>query len=364
MKRAMILALIGAMAAGSAMAQAPAPAPALSSAKPLPVHVAGRVARGADGSLGFGWPAVYFEGRFRGTGVEVVVDSRTEFLRVLVDGEEKAQLRRPGLARLVLRDLAPGEHVVRLEKQTESQVGGGRFLGFYPTDGGVALPAPTRARRIEFIGDSYTVGYGDLSAVRACPGEQVHDTTDSQRAFGPVLARRLDADYRLVAYSGFGIVRNYNGSSPGLNLPAIYERDVPDDSARSALPGDDWRPQVIVVNLGSNDFSTPLNPGEPWADQAALRAAYRDRYVAFARDLMARQPQAKVVLMGSNAFHDLVREVAARLDAPARVTTVRFGDLDLGGCDFHPSLADHQALAGLVQGALDRFPGVWGETAR
>jgi len=116
-----------------------------------------------------------------------------------------------------------------------------------------------------------------------------------------------------------------------------------------------------VINLGTNDFSTPLNPGEPWADPAALRAAYRDRYVAFARMLMARQPQAKFVLMGSDAFYDLVSEVATTLNAPARVATVRFGGLAVTGCDYHPSLADHQGLADLLQTALARFPDAWGE---
>jgi len=354
MMRMITLALTATIATGAAAAPA-APAP-------LPVHVAGRVLPAADGALGFGWPGVYFEGRFRGTGVEVAVESGTEFMRLLVDGEEKAQLRRPGLARLTLQGLAPGEHVVRLEKQTESQTGGGRFIGFYPTGDGQALPPAAPARRIEFIGDSFTVGYGDLSPGQACTPEQVHDLTDTQRAFGPVLARRLNADYRLVAYSGFGVVRNYNGTSPGQSLPAIYGRAIPDDPAHPAA-ADGWRPQVVVINLGTNDFSKPLNAGEPWADQAALRAAYRDRYIAFARSLMARQPQAKLVLMGSDSFYDLVSEVATSLNDPARVATVRFGGLALTGCNYHPSLADHQAMADLLQTTLARFPGAWDEAA-
>lgn len=99
-------------------------------ASPLPVHIGGRVQRSEDGSLAFGWPGIYFESRFRGTGVELAVESGSEFMRLLVDGEEKALLKRPGNARLALRNLVPGEHVIRLEKQTESQTGGGRFIGF------------------------------------------------------------------------------------------------------------------------------------------------------------------------------------------------------------------------------------------
>jgi lysophospholipase L1-like esterase len=331
------------------------------SADTLPVHVGGRTAPAGDGSLRFGWPAVYFEGRFRGTGVEVAAESGTEFMRITVDGEEKAVLKRPGAARLQLRGLAHGEHVIRLEKQTESQSGGGRFLGFRALDGGEPLPPRPRTRRIEFIGDSYTVGYGNTSPVRACPGEGVHDTTDTQRAFGPLLANKLGADYRIVAWSGRGIVRNYNGAVPGETLPVVYRRLLPDDPSQLDTAAGAWRPQLIVVNLGTNDFSTPLNAGERWKDQAELRADYRRRYTAFARELIAKQPQAKLILMGSDAFFGEVRQVAAALNAGGarRATALRFGDLELTGCDYHPSLEDHRRLAALLETTIAAQPDLW-----
>src|SRR3954462_3533198 len=120
---------------------------------------------------------------------------------------------------MTIAGLAPGDHVVRLEKLTESQTGGGRFAGFFTASDDTPLPAPSYARAIEYIGDSYTGGYGDLSTTRTCTGQEVHDRTDSQQAFGPALARRLGADYRVNAYSGFGVVRNYAGTAPGLSLP-------------------------------------------------------------------------------------------------------------------------------------------------
>ena len=260
-----------------------APAPAQD---PIPAHVGGRVVREAEGALRFGWPGVWFEGRFSGTGVAVAVESATDHFRLLVDGEERASLVEPGAARLVLSGLPPGEHVVRLEKLTESQQGGGRFLGFFAADGAEPLPPRPRPRRIEYIGDSYTVGYGNTSRARECTSDQVHDTTDTSRAFGPLLAARLGADYRIHAFSGFGIVRNYAGGVPDLSLPAIYDRAIPGDpasagAAADAADDDGWRPQLIVVNLGTNDFSTPLRPGERWPDQAALRADWRARYLDF-----------------------------------------------------------------------------------
>jgi lysophospholipase L1-like esterase len=327
----------------------------------LPVNVGGRVVDDPRGGAAFGWPGIYFEGRFRGRGVEVVFEAPAEHMRLLVDGEEKAVFRAAGRVDARLDDLADGEHVVRLEKMTESQTGGGRFLGFYPVGRSVALPARPRKRQIEFIGDSYTVGYGNRSASRDCTAQEVHDTTDTQQAFGPLVARRFDADYRILAYSGFGIVRNYAGGSPGLSLPILYPRLKPDDPNHLEADRSGWRPRVIVINLGTNDFSTALKPGEPWSDRAGLEADYRDHYRHFVRALHARQPQARFVLMGSEDFYPQVERVASALAVkmPGRVSLLRFAGLDRQACHFHPSLADDRLLAGLVEAEIRRLEPDW-----
>ncbi|WP_439471993.1 SGNH/GDSL hydrolase family protein [Brevundimonas sp.] len=331
-------------------------------ADPLPLNIGGRVIAEPDGGLSFGWPGVYFEGRFTGPAVRVRFETDTEFMRLLVDGQERQVFRAAGSVDVVIDGLSPGEHVVRLEKLTESQVGGGRFIGFFPAGGATPLPPRPRVRQIEFIGDSWTVGYGNTSTTRTCTTQEVHDRTDTQQAFGPVTARRFDADYRVNAWSGFGMVRNYDGGVRDLNLPTVYPRLKPDDVVRLAEADPRWTPQVIVINLGTNDFSTLLYPDEAWSDEAALRAAWRDRYVAFVGELHQAQPQARFILMGSDAFHAEVATVAGLLNAetPGLATPVYMGGLDLAGCDWHPSLADEAVLAGLVEGAIQQM-GVWRE---
>jgi lysophospholipase L1-like esterase len=308
----------------------------------IPGHHAGRVT--ADGR--FGWPGVYFESRFTGDDVTVAVDGERDHFRVLVDGRERAMLTKAGETRVAFKGLGAGEHVVRLEKLTESQSGSSRFLGF-STSTGHPLPPKPRHGQIEFIGDSFTVGYGNLSPGSACNEAEVHDRTDTTQAFGPLLAKRLDDDYRIVAYSGYGVVRNYAGNKPGESLPFLYPRAIPGEPA-AAAPDPSWRPGIIVINLGTNDFSTPLHAGEAWADDAALRTAYRARYVAFVKELRAKQPQARFVLMGSEKFYADVAAVAQATGAKP----VQFGPLALTGCNGHPSLKDHQAMAQLLAGAL------------
>ena len=314
-------------------------------AAPVPAHAGGRPVTEPGGALAFGWPGTYFEGRFIGTSVRVRLEAPRDQLRLLIDGEEKARLLDSARVDTTIAGLPAGEHLVRLEKLGETQAGASRFLGF-STDGS-ALPPKPRSMQIEFVGDSYTVGYGNTSATRTCTADELHRRTDTQQAFGPLLAARLGADYRIHAYSGFGIVRNYDGGEPALSLPAIYSRARP-DGAGGAAPADlSWRPLWIVVNLGTNDFSTPLKPGERWSSEAELRSDYRRTYGAFLRSLSRRQPQARFVLMGGDDFIADVRAVAAEHNrqSPGRATVVHFGKLELTGCDWHPSLEDHRQLA-------------------
>ncbi|MBB4100105.1 SGNH/GDSL hydrolase family protein [Sphingomonas kyeonggiensis] len=321
-----------------------APAP---DGKPLDVHIGGRaVVEGK--AIRFGWPGVYVEGRFRGTEVNARVETQGDWLRVSVDGKPFQTLVTPGPAVVKVARLKPGIHTIRIDKLTESQSGSSRFLGFFTH--GTPLAPPVRLRRIEFIGDSHSVGYGNTSPTRECDERKVHDTTDTSQAFGPVLARRLGADYRIVAYSGYGVVRNYAGGKPGENLPFLYLRAIPGEPAPARADG--WRPGIIVINLGTNDFSTKLHPGEAWADDAALRAAYRKRYIDFVKERRRQQPQARLVLMGAENFYADVAAVARATG----VTAVKVPTLEMTGCNWHPSLKDHRTMADLLAAAL-KTPG-------
>jgi lysophospholipase L1-like esterase len=341
--RSLFLAAVAALALSS-------PAAAQTALTP---NVGGRAVALPGGGFEFGWPGVYFEGRFTGRAVEVAVDPQLEHLAVSIDGKVRTELDLPGVTRLSFDDLGPGEHVVRVDKLTESQVGAARFLGFTVGRGGQALPPASRPRRIEFIGDSHTVGYGVRSTKRNCTQAEIHDLTDTSLTFGPILSRRLDADYRIVAFSGRGVVRNYGGAAPGQTLPVLYSRMIPGQAAPVVDPAEGWRPDLIVIGLGTNDFSTPVAPGEAWADEAALHADYRAIYAGFVRDLAKRQPQARFLLIAGDSFAADVEQVVQAVDteAPGLAAPVRITGMDLGACDWHPSIADQEMMADRLEAA-------------
>ncbi|MDT0347431.1 SGNH/GDSL hydrolase family protein [Streptomyces litchfieldiae] len=356
--------LIAAAAAGAVTGLV---SPSRASALPAGVHTVGRVKEAADGFVQYSWPGISFEGRFRGTGVGVVLYDSNNDYNVQIDGTAVATLVTPGRTTHWINGLANTEHSLRIVKRTESTWVAGRFGGFVAVQGGEILSnPPARDRQIEFIGDSYTVGYGNLSGTRDCSSNGgVGRNTDADLSFGALTAQSLGADYQINAFSGLGMVRNYNGGSPDVNYRTFYDRALlhVDGDVWEKPAG--WQPQVVVVGLGINDFSTPLNPGERWATEDALVADYETAYHGFLDKLRARYGRETfiVVSAASTAFADTVQRVAQGRNQQGddRVGYWYFGDaaLDHLGCDWHPSARDHRIISGLLNDYLARLPLNW-----
>jgi lysophospholipase L1-like esterase len=326
-----------------------APQPAVAAPSVLAgVHTAGRV-EVAGGAAEYSWPGVYFEGRFRGTGVGVVLNDAAADYDVQIDGTTVATLVTPGSTTYWVRGLSSRVHAVRLVKRSESPWATSEFGGFVAVRGGAVLGRPAaRHRQIEFIGDSYPAGYGDMSDTRVCTSDQVNRTTNADLSFGALTARHFGADYQVNAFSGRGMVRNYNGGEPGTSYRTYYDR------ALLAVDGDVWRghgwhPQVVVIGLGINDFSTPINPGEPWTPES-LATAYHDAYQAFIDKIRARYgPRTYIVVSATYVYNttllaDLTQRIVQERNDP-RVRYWYYDGLDYLGCDYHPSLHDHQLIA-------------------
>jgi lysophospholipase L1-like esterase len=338
--------LCGAHAAPRAEPLAAAPGPVQS----LADRPVGRVER-APGGAGwrYQWPGTYFEARFAGTTVYVDLGGGRKHARVSVDGRELADLLPVERPWLRIGGLAPGEHQVRVDIVSESQAGVQTFGGFAVPQGGQPLPPPSRARAIEFIGDSITVGYAAASTRRDCSEDEVWRTTDASLAFGALVARHFDADYRLMAVSGRGMVRNF-GNFGGEAMPDLYARRLPAEPSPPAEAAEaGWSPQVIVLGLGTNDFSTPVGASEPWHDAAGLAAAFEARSIDFVQSLHRAHPQAAFVLLATDADggEALARRVRARLAADG----IRIGEvvpmapLNHGACNWHPAKDEHEAIA-------------------
>ena len=331
----------------------------------LPLHIGGRVVavNDADPAQGYThqWPGIYFEGRFKGVEVHLRLNDEINKFNIYVDDQRVATPSRPGEGDIVLGPFADTEHTIRAEKLTES-FAPAQFTGFFVSNPANVLPAPQpRPRAIEFIGDSYTVGYGNTSSNRTCPGEQVWATTNTQLSFGPLIAKHFQADYRINAISGRGIVRNYNGGD-GLHLPQAYPYTVPPQMIETA----DWQPQIIVIGLGTNDFSTPLHGGEVWTTRDELHSDYEQTYIQFVQTLRAQNPQAWFILMATDqANGEIQSEVkkvlaALRASGESHIDFLPMNALSFGGCDWHPTTADDAQVASSLIAFIEARPELWG----
>ncbi|MGC4949664.1 SGNH/GDSL hydrolase family protein [Streptomyces sp. DT224] len=326
------------------------------------MHTAGRV-KDCGETVRFSWPGVYFEGRFRGTGVGVVLDCAAADYDVQIDGATVATLVTPGDTTYWITGLRDGEHAVRVVKRNDSPGETSAFGGFVAAPGGAVLgrPAP-RERQIEFIGDSITVGYGNMAGTGVCDAEHVKRNTNSDVGHGALTARRLDADYQINGFSGLGMVRNVAGICPDLTYRTYYDRALPAVDGDVWQVPETWRPQIVVVNLGSNDF-TDLTPGESWTPDG-LALAYRTAYDAFLRKLRTRYgPGTSLVAVGFDRNAEHVRQVVdARNDAGdsgVHYWSLDLSGLDFLGCDGHTSARDDRLIADRLVPFLRDLPTGW-----
>jgi len=197
-------------------------------------------------------------------------------------------------------------------------------------------------------------GYGNTSKTRVCTGEQVWERTDTSSSFPVLVAKHYDADYQVNAISGRGIVRNYDGFV-GSTLPEVYSKILFDEKERWSNP--QWHPQIIWIDLGSNDFATPLHPTEKWKSQDELQQDFQATYLAFVKQLRSRQPDAFFILSASGKECEAeVKSVVEKWKAMGekRVGYVRFPELTLEGCDWHLTVEDDEKVMGTLVTYIDR----------
>jgi lysophospholipase L1-like esterase len=204
----------------------------------------------------FDWSGNSMNTRFHGTSVTWGVDSAIEVVfEQVVDGNA-TQVIAGGPAestypKQITVTVPEGEHEITVIRSSEALFSKGAFIPFTFGPGTTQLPPIERPRRIEYIGDSITCGYGDEGPNATCPYDvpirkvvdekgqekevKIPESQNIYLAFGSIAARRLSADAVTLCFSGKGIALNYREQGVGEGK-ILNADDAADPDARTTIP--------------------------------------------------------------------------------------------------------------------------------
>jgi lysophospholipase L1-like esterase len=312
-------------------------------------RILGRYAPGENGALRFAWPASGVEGRFIGARVTArVEDGGKGLMDVTVDGEARMLRLDAGVHEYMLfESAAPGEHVISFTRRSEIYDTGVTTLHSFATDGAWRA-LPPFAHRMLVVGDSLSAGQNAAGDGPDCP--YAPDMTAPLQSYGALTAKAFNAELQLVAISGRGVIRNWDDSAAP-RMPWQLDKALPDEET-PLWDQAKFQPDLVVVNLGANDFSQGY-PGQ----------RFDDGYLALLHSLRSAYPHARIIAAfgpiekdGANAA---IQRALAAFDASEAAPTpfIFLHKAESGrvwGCSYHPGLDSHRAMADQLIGLITR----------
>ena len=332
---------------------------------PADQHIlyAGRISFTHPERPAWNYPGVQIVAAFEGTSLKMLAKPRSGYFMAQIDQAEpfKVAFRGERDSVVTLATALPdSRHTVRLMYIIEGYEFFPEFWGFLLDEGRSLVEAPALpSRKIEFIGNSITCGYGNEGTDKFEHFE--YETENHYYSYASIAARNLNAQHWVVARSGIGAYRNYDGpktGNPESNMPVQYEYTgyawKPELRQEPTFLSEKWdfsryQPDVICINLGTNDLSTPNY------DLTLLKQSYK-RLLSMVRQ---HNPKAKIVLLTGTMLYDeeqkiairLLDEVADEAHQSGDQEVYRFdmphimGDAFLGN-DWHPNIYQDEKMAG------------------
>jgi lysophospholipase L1-like esterase len=340
--------------AGTAKGQSSAPA-----SGPAAVRWIGRTDTSNPNAVKFAWSGSGFIATVAGPRISVLLQtegtSSSTFFQPVVDGVVGGRFQvPPGAPQTVVlgSGLTAGDHVVELYRESEASFGDNLFEGF--VDGTLKSAPPPPGRLIEVVGDSISAGYGNLgnethpASTNACTFSL--DTESAYQSYGAMVGRALGAEVSIIARSGWGMVRDFKGNTSNV-MPSIYGNAL--GTATTPAWSFARKADVVVVNLGTND-SNAGGGGDPGT-------AFEAAYVGFLQTVRGHYPDAWIFLtIGPMTTGPLLTTMRTHLGnivlamGDSKIATIDMATQDTSstGCDFHPNVAEDQAMAAVVTAAI------------
>lgn len=263
---------------------------------------------------------------------------------------------------IVISGLNPSvTYTITINKRTEPMYGIMYFYGFQLDNGAtVTSTTPKSSRRMEFIGASMINGLANMETSTCTSATSANE--NAWLSFGPVLARNFSADWHMEAWSGKGVTVNADNTTT-FTLPQIFTRVIANDASYGVWDTTKWQPDLILFNLGTNDFSI--------VPQVNI-TLFLNTFTAFVNQLYTYYPNKPAIIMTCGPrFPDsqlcpTLQTLASQLNVPyvdyRNSSTLLLYPEDTS-CGFHPSyLGDAKMAAKTVPVARSLLSSKWGLT--
>lgn len=256
-----------------------------------------------------------------------------------------------------------GKVKIRLVKMSEnafSKVG----INSVSADGEIRPPQPVSQRKIEFVGDSITCGFG-IEASSAADGFCTAQENPWIN-YASITARHFNAEYNLVSWTSIGVLSNsvkedVNEPDDGWTMPKIYfytDRSVDGMTAGSENNLEEWdfsrfEPDLIVVNLGTND--------KDYTREIKERTdAFEECYLNFISDIRKHNPDSVILCTLGAMGQQLCPQIenAVKKLGDDKIYAVRFDEQlesDGIGAESHPNAVTHKKMAEKLIGEIERL---------
>lgn len=301
----------------------------------------------------YDWSGSAIRFQFTGKNLQLLLQGGDRnYFNVFVDGQLHEVLHAPADSVYTLKDLkGKGPHQLILQKRTEGGMGTAFFKGINIEEKASVMPYPVEeTRKIEFFGNSITCGYGTEGASRT---ERFAPNTENvNKSYAFISARAMNAECRVVAHSGLGIVRNYGDKEKiSRKIPALPARfdQVLDEDSTAHWDFSKWKPDAVVINLGTNDYSTQPQPD---------KVVFQRRYEQFIREIRGVYGNVPIFCvsgpMVNEPAYSIVKEMVETTRTLYNDANLYFVGIPLYllnqtsdlGSDWHPSYKGQCKMAG------------------
>lgn len=301
----------------------------------------------------FNWTNSGFEIKFKGSGAEAVLvsdvkdDQHKAYVKVYVDGVPYKKISLESASqRVVLAENLDStqEHTLRavmISGNNKSATAGVSEIVL--TDGEKLAPSvlDSNVLKMEIIGDSISIGYGILGG--ADDELWTTQTEDGTLTYAALAARAFGMEYNVIGASGRGVYMNIGGTTEG-TIPSVYTQVDGYRGNENEWNFDNFAPDVIVINLGTNDSSnsTTLLKSED------LKAAIKE----FLTTVRQKNPDAVIIWAygamtssRSPIIQSVIKEFNDAGDKNMHFLSLTKITSEQTGTHGHPNLAGAQAHA-------------------